>query len=73
MLIKFLQFNMLVKYIYRADEGAPSESNEGDDGFKSQSTTQTGQLKKFFFYTLVDLGPIIPRPVEPPSVENLPS
>ena len=63
---------MLVKYIYRADEGAPSESNEGDDGFKAQSTTQTGQLKKFFFYTLVDLGPIIPRAEDPPPAENPP-
>ncbi|KAF7298798.1 hypothetical protein MIND_00827400 [Mycena indigotica] len=60
-----VKFNMLVSYTYRADDPAPSESNDGDrDGRGSPSkagASKAPETKTFQFYTVVDLGPIIPR------------
>ncbi|KAF9013313.1 dynactin p62 family-domain-containing protein [Cyathus striatus] len=52
-----IKFNMLVSYTYRSDDPAPSESNDID----TPSKTGKPEIKTFAFYTVVDLGPIIPR------------
>jgi dynactin-4 len=49
---------MLVSYTYRSDDPAPSEENGG--GTKS-APPKVPEIKTFAFYTVVDLGPIIPR------------
>jgi len=51
---------MLVTYTYHADEQTPSEK---DDIGGTSRTKETGkpETKSFAFYTVVDLGPIIPR------------
>lgn len=51
-----LQFNMLVSYTYRSDDPAPSEDND-----VPRSPTKAPEVKTFSFYTVVDLGTIIPR------------
>ena len=53
---------MLVSYTYRSDD-APSESNEGPPGAtsKNTATAKAPEIKTFAFYTVVDLGPIVPR------------
>lgn len=48
---------MLVSYTYRSDDPAPSEGNEGS----SKATQKPPETKTFAFYTVVDLGPIIPK------------
>lgn len=53
------QFNMLVTYTYHSDDPAPSESNEAEPS-KAASKTAS-EVKTFAFYTVVDLGHIIPR------------
>ncbi|KAF5382673.1 hypothetical protein D9615_002728 [Tricholomella constricta] len=58
-----VKFNMLVSYTYRSDDPAPSE---GNDGSPSKST-KPPEIKTFAFYTVVDLGPIIPRDDLPDS------
>ena len=60
------QFNMLVSYTYRADDPAVSDSNDGEG--PSAKVTAAGETKTFAFYTVVDLGPIIPRE-EPRNVD----
>ena len=55
-----LQFNLLVSYTYRSDDPAPSESNEMD-GSSSKPLSKPPEIKTFAFYTVVDLGCIIPR------------
>lgn len=52
-----VKFNMLVSYTYRSDDPAPSEGNEGS----SKATQKLPETKTFAFYTVVDLGPIIPK------------
>ncbi|KAG6829514.1 hypothetical protein H0H92_004316 [Tricholoma furcatifolium] len=52
-----VRFNMLVQFTYRSDDTAPSE---GHDGSPSK-TTKAPEIKTFTFYTVVDLGNIIPR------------
>ncbi|KAF8073933.1 dynactin subunit 4 [Lyophyllum atratum] len=52
-----VKFNMLVSYTYRSEDPAPSE---GNDGSPSKST-KPPEIKTFAFYTVVDLGAIIPR------------
>jgi len=56
---------MLVSYTYRSDDGAPSESNDGDA--PSKTALKQPENKTFAFYTVVDLGHIIPR--EEPRAE----
>lgn len=58
------QFNMLVSYTYRSDDPAPSESNDGDG-----PSTKPPEIKTFAFYTVVDLGQIIPREDPKPETE----
>lgn len=49
---------MLVAYTYRADDAA----QEAEIG-SSKTSPKTGEMKTFSFYTVLDLGPIIPREV----------
>ncbi|KAF5309348.1 hypothetical protein D9611_014025 [Ephemerocybe angulata] len=51
-----VKFNMLVSYTYRSDDPAPSESGDMDG-----HNARAPEIKTFSFYTVVDLGPIIPR------------
>lgn len=51
---------MLVSYTYRSDDPAPSESNDGE-GVSSKIPSKAPEIKTFAFYTVVDLGHIIPR------------
>ncbi|KAJ6508382.1 dynactin subunit 4 [Mycena sanguinolenta] len=62
-----VKFNMLVSYTYRADDPAVSESNDGE-GPSAKIVAASGETKTFAFYTVVDLGPIIPRE-EPRNVD----
>ncbi|KAG5644777.1 hypothetical protein DXG03_007685 [Asterophora parasitica] len=52
-----VKFNMLVSYTYRSDDPAPSEGTEGSPS----KTSKAPEIKTFAFYTVVDLGLIIPR------------
>ncbi|KAH0585937.1 hypothetical protein H2248_007223 [Termitomyces sp. 'cryptogamus'] len=52
-----VRFNMLVSYTYRSDDAAPSEGNDGSPS----KATRAPEIKTFAFYTVVDLGLIIPR------------
>ncbi|KAJ7263174.1 dynactin subunit 4 [Mycena haematopus] len=66
-----VKFNMLVSYTYRSDDPAPSESNDAE-GTSSKAAAVAGkppETKTFAFYTVVDLGPIIPRE-EPRNVDS---
>ncbi|KAF7348305.1 hypothetical protein MSAN_01784200 [Mycena sanguinolenta] len=66
---KKANFNMLVSYTYRADDPAVSESNDGDGpSSKAAAAGKPPETKTFAFYTVVDLGPIIPRE-EPRNVD----
>jgi dynactin-4 len=49
---------MLVAYTYRSDDPAPSEGNEGSP---SKAAHKPPETKTFSFYTVVDLGAIIPK------------
>ncbi|KAG6883512.1 hypothetical protein C0993_005761 [Termitomyces sp. T159_Od127] len=60
-----VRFNMLVSYTYRSDDATPSE---GIDGSPSK-TAKAPDIKTFAFYTVVDLGPIIPREEQRQDVE----
>lgn len=53
---------MLVTYTYRSDDPTPSEA-DGD----TPKSSKPPEVKTFAFYTVVDLGPIIPR--EEPRVD----
>ncbi|KAJ7069535.1 dynactin p62 family-domain-containing protein [Mycena amicta] len=68
-----VKFNMLVSYTYRSDDPAPSESNDGDGPGSSSkaAATKAPETKTFQFYTVVDLGPIIPREEREPRVSEL--
>ncbi|EGN98522.1 hypothetical protein SERLA73DRAFT_169469 [Serpula lacrymans var. lacrymans S7.3] len=52
-----VKFNMLVAYTYRSDDPVPSE----DGGTPSRTMARAPEVKTFSFYTVVDLGPIIPK------------
>jgi len=55
-----LKFNMLVSYTYRSDD--PAEGNgDGASASPSKTTTKQPETKTFAFYTVVDLGMIIPK------------
>lgn len=54
-----VKFNMMVTYTYHSDEPALSE---GNDGFPStKAASKTPEVKTFSFYTVIELGAIIPR------------
>lgn len=57
-----VKFNMLVTYTYRSDDPTPSEGNDGLDVSPSKGSKQPqAETKTFTFYTVVDLGSVIPR------------
>jgi dynactin-4 len=49
---------MLVSYTYRSDDPLPSEDGAGTP---SRTVVKSPEVKTFTFYTVVDLGPILPR------------
>ncbi|EEB86678.1 hypothetical protein MPER_16282, partial [Moniliophthora perniciosa FA553] len=59
-------FNMLVSYTYRSDDPAPSDGNIMESPTKGGSKAE---MKTFAFYTVVDLGAIVPR--EEPRLDDL--
>ncbi|KAH9480605.1 Dynactin subunit 4 [Psilocybe cubensis] len=59
-----VKFNMLVSYTYHSDDPAPADSNDIDGPSKSSKA----EVKTFAFYTVVDLGQIIPR--EEPKADS---
>lgn len=61
-----VKFNMLVSYTYRSDDPAPSEGNIMESPTKGGSKAE---MKTFAFYTVVDLGAIVPR--EEPRLDDL--
>ncbi|KAJ7486170.1 dynactin p62 family-domain-containing protein [Mycena galericulata] len=63
-----VKFNMLVSYTYRSDDPTPSESNDAEGTTSKAAAGKPPEIKTFAFYTVVDLGPIIPR--EEPRVES---
>jgi dynactin 4 len=50
---------MLVSYTYRSDDPEPSE--EPSTPSRTQTQNRQPEMKTFSFYTLIDLGIIIPR------------
>ena len=51
---------MLVSYTYRSDDPDPAEGNEAGTPSRHAANKQP-VMKNFSFYTVVDLGPIVPR------------
>lgn len=59
---------MLVSYTYRSDDPTPSEGNEAGNVVPSKTVAaKPAEVKTFAFYTVVDLGPIVPK--EEPKLE----
>ena len=55
----FFKFNMLVSYTYRSDD--PSVDNDPEAAPRSPTKASGGgEVKTFSFYTVVDLGGIVP-------------
>lgn len=52
---------MLVSYTYRSDDPEPSEENEMGTPSRVQASSKPPEMKNFSFYTVVDLGVIVPR------------
>lgn len=59
------QFNMLVTYTYRSDDPEPENENEP---VTPSRRDKAPEMKTFSFYTVVELGNIIPR--EEPKVDS---
>ncbi|TRM60626.1 dynactin p62 family-domain-containing protein [Schizophyllum amplum] len=59
-----VKFNMLVSYTYRSDDTGGSDMGINETPTKSKGP----ETKTFAFYTVVDLGPIVPR--EEPAVSH---
>jgi dynactin 4 len=57
-LVTFEQFNMLVSYTYRSDDPLAEDDVRTTPSRKEKAP----EMKTFTFYTVVDLGMIIPRP-----------
>ena len=51
---------MLIQYTYRSDDPAPSENNEGGEA-DTKGSNKSPETKTFEFYTVVDLGDIVPN------------
>ncbi|KAJ7183087.1 dynactin p62 family-domain-containing protein [Mycena filopes] len=62
-----VKFNMLVSYTYRSDDPTPSDSNDAEGTPSKAAVGKPPEIKTFAFYTVVDLGPIIPK--EEPRVD----
>ena len=63
---------MLISYTYRSDEPVLSEDEKADGKSRttpSASAKATPEMKTFSFYTVVDLGPVIPREEPRPASE----
>lgn len=58
------QFNMLVSYTYRSDD--PVEPGDGSP--TKPSASKAPETKTFAFYTVVDLGVIVPK--EEPKLDG---
>ncbi|KAH8101435.1 dynactin p62 [Cristinia sonorae] len=56
-----VKFNMLVTYTYRSDDPEPEGDIEGLSPSKAHGHSKAPEMKTFSFYTLVELGNIIPR------------
>ncbi|KIJ54802.1 hypothetical protein M422DRAFT_240886 [Sphaerobolus stellatus SS14] len=54
-----IKFNMLVSYTYRSDD--PGAQEEGNATQRTPSKNSGPEMKTFSFYTVVDLGVIVPR------------
>ena len=60
LLTKYFKFNMLVSYTYRSDD--PSVDDDPEAAPRSPTKASGGgEVKTFSFYTVVDLGGIVPR------------
>ena len=59
------QFNMLVTYTYRSDDPEPENENEP---VTPSRRDKAPEMKTFSFYTVVELGSIIPR--EEPKIDS---
>lgn len=57
---------MLVSYTYRSDDSVPSDGGDTDlpASSRGHGKPQHPEIKTFAFYTVVDLGLIIPREQE---------
>lgn len=61
---------MLVSYTYRSDE-PPMDENDAEAKSRSAIAKKEPETKTFSFYTVVDLGTIIPKEelqYEPPEL-----
>ncbi|OSX59683.1 hypothetical protein POSPLADRAFT_1183348 [Postia placenta MAD-698-R-SB12] len=56
-----VKFNMLVSYTYRSDDPDGAEENVTGTPSRSHASSKAPELKNFSFYTVVDLGLIVPR------------
>jgi len=54
-----VKFNMLITYSYRSDDPEPADESESISTLRTQS--KAPEMKTFSFYTLVELGNIVPR------------
>lgn len=52
---------MLVSYTYRSDDPDGAEENVTGTPSRSHGSSKAPELKNFSFYTVVDLGLIVPR------------
>lgn len=53
---------MLVSYTYRSDEPIISEDEKLDTKSRTTPNAKAApEMKTFSFYTVVDLGPVVPR------------
>ncbi|KAF8583332.1 hypothetical protein K439DRAFT_1617549 [Ramaria rubella] len=58
-----VKFSMMVSFTYRSDDPAPSEggSEAGGGITKTPKSVSGAEMKTFSFYTVVDLGTIVPK------------
>ena len=62
---------MLVSYTYRSDEpGTESEDTLGERVAHASKQAAVPEMKTFSFYTVVDLGYIIPKDEPPMETES---
>ena len=59
-MLGYLQFNMLVSYTYRSDDPLA----EDDVRTTPSRKEKVPEMKTFTFYTVVNLGMIVPRTIE---------
>lgn len=58
-----LQFNVMVTHTYQAEDTAAQDGETEEKSLKTPTSRQA-ELKTFSFYTVIDLGVIIPREKE---------